>query len=175
MAKFKPTYIKAVRPATRADVAGLAEDKPAHRISRLRDSHHNVAKALASGMSLTAAAAFCGYSVGRLQMLRGDPAFEELVAKYREIDMKLWTEKRDQYHETMSSVGRKAWRQIEEQLDDADESQEPIPLTILTKIAADASDRVGYMKKSATLNVNVDFAARLESAIARSRKVIEAE
>ena len=50
-------------------------------------------------------------------------------------------------------------------------------LKTLLAVADSSADRVGYHKRSTKENINVDFAARLEAAITRSRsvKVIEHE
>lgn len=184
MMKSKPdacindTRILEVRPLTRADLALLA--LPAVKtdlVKGIRDSHHDVARLLVSGMTLQEVAAATGYSVNRISQLKGSPAFQELMALKREIIDDSWAASHDAAYATIQRVTRKAWRQVEEHLDEADETQEKLPLKTLLAVAADGSDRVGYMKKSATLNANIDFAKRLEEAIARSKqpKLIEGE
>ena len=62
-----------------------------------------------------------------------------------------------------------AERQIADRLEDAEEEGVKLPLKDLLAISRDGADRFGYGKKSAVLNTNVDFAAILEQAIARSK------
>jgi hypothetical protein len=56
-------------------------------IAKIRESHHALARALASGISDTEAGLSTGYSSSRISILRSDPAFQELLAAYtREAD-----------------------------------------------------------------------------------------
>ena len=51
--------------------------------SRLRHSHHLLARALAEGRPAAQAAAISGYSPGTVYSLQKDPAFQELLAHYQ--------------------------------------------------------------------------------------------
>ena len=72
-----------------------------------------------------------------------------------------------------TEVNLKALRTINEHFDKADEDGELIPLSRALSVFADTSDRVGLIKKSVSMNVNVDFAAKLEAARHRSARVID--
>lgn len=170
MAKPVETIVRGTRAATPADISGLVGRHVQARLTNLRDSHHNLARAIASGMTNVAAARYVGYSESRIFSLKKDPTFNELVEKYRQLNLDKWLESRDQYYETMSSVGIKAWRMIEDTLDAADEANEPIAIDKLVRVGDSVSDRIGYMKKSMNFNANVDFAKNLEEAIARQQK-----
>lgn len=172
------TRILEMRPLTRADLALLQLPvPPPNLVKTIKDAHHDVARLLVSGMSVTDVAAVTGYTMSRICVLKASPAFQELMARKREIVDDSWAASHDAAYATIQRTTRKAWRMVEEHLDDADEAGEKIPLKTLLAVAADGSDRVGYMKKSATLNANIDFAKRLEEAIARSKqpKLIEGE
>lgn len=171
------TRVLSTRPLTREDLAQLQLPMAKHEITKIKDSHHDVARLLASGCSLELTAEKTGYSINRISILKQSPAFQELIAKKREILDDRWADSHDVAYTMIQRATRKAWRQVEEHLDEADETNEKIPLKTLLAVAADGSDRVGYMKKSATLNANIDFAKRLEEAIARSKqpKLIEGE
>lgn len=145
------------------------------QIQKIKDSHHIVARLLASGLNQIDTAARTGYSATRISILANSPAMAELIAHYRDIATAEWAANQDEYYSYIYSNGIKAQRMIADQLDDADENNETIPLNRLLSIAADSADRVGYTKKSTTLNVNVDFAAKLEAARRRSSQVIDAE
>lgn len=161
--------ITSVRALTRADLIHLQQPSTRPRLQKLRDSHHVVARLLASGMGVAETAAASGYAANRVSILRSDPAFVELIAKYRAEDTAAWRAARDDFYETIFSNGHKAARMIADQLDDADETDTPLPLNRLLAITADSADRVGYTKKTTNFNVNVDFAAKLEAARSRAR------
>lgn len=167
-------YILEVRPITKDDLQGLRE--PSHRtpLQRLRDSHHNVARLIASGLSNIAIASRTGFSLQRIVQLKTDPAMIELIARYRDKVDEVWKESIDDYMSLATANMLKAERQISDKLDAADEAGELLPTRELIAISRDAADRFGYGKKTTNLNVNVDFAAKLEAARARSIKVIEA-
>lgn len=176
---INPTRVLGVRALTREDLAQL--QLPAvirsTTVKAIRESHHDVARLLVSGLSNIEVAEHTGYSLNRIVQLKASPAFQELMATYRGVVNDAWAATHDAAYSTIARSTRKAWRQVEEHLDEADETGEKIPLKTLLAVAADGSDRVGFMKKSSQLNVNVDFAKRLEEAIARSKqpKTIEGE
>lgn len=59
-------------------------DSPRQEISRLRSSHHSLARILALGETQTDAALATGYSISYISILQGDPTFKGLVEYYRE-------------------------------------------------------------------------------------------
>ena len=78
-------------------------------------------------------AAEVGYTETRISVLKNSPAVQELIARYRGIEDRP-CQVRDEYYEAVHSAGRKAWRQINDQLDDADE-ENPLPLKTLLAVA----------------------------------------
>lgn len=174
-----------VRPLTREDL-GLLEDKRkgldgrpiSGAVARFRDPHHRVARLFASGLRLFEVVDRCGYSYQRVHQLSTDPAFQELIAKYREKVDEAFVSNADEYYELATANMRKSERMIAERLEEADdEGAAPIPLKTLVDISADRMDRFGYGKRQTNLNVNADFASLLEKAIVRSGKsptIIEA-
>ena len=166
--KAEGTKILSVTPITEADLEQLR--KPAARmgLASIRDSHHNVARHLAAGLNLTEVADVTGYSVQRIGTLRQDPAMEELIAHYRGLVTDGWRGEVDSHQNLAMSNMRKAERMIADKLDEADMNGDTLPVRELVAISSDRMDRFGYSKKTANLNVNIDFAARLESAIART-------
>ena len=61
-------------------------DRPEQRpsvIKRLRDHHHLVARLVAKGWRTTDIANEVGLSISRVSILKGDPAFQQLVETYR--------------------------------------------------------------------------------------------
>src|SRR6266404_1000000 len=173
--------ILSVRPLTREDLALVLEKRPdAPRsggsiVQRFRDPHHRVARLFASGLKVGEVAERCGYSYNRVSQLHSSPAFQELIAKYREKVDASFIANVDEFYEQATSNMRMAERQIAERLEAAeDDDGSPIPLKTLVDISGDRMDRFGYGKRQTNLNVNADFASLLEKAIARSGKTIEA-
>ena len=164
-----------VRSLVPADLEALRPHSARQRLAKLRESHHIIARLLASGLTHREVAHEAGYNHSRVSILAADPSMKELISTYRAEDTEAWRESRDEYYERIHRVGAKALRQVEDQLDDADEDGTAIPINRLLAIADSASDRIGYQKRTTNVNVNVDFAKNLEAAIARSRKTIEHE
>ncbi len=161
--------IRSVRPMVRADLELLRQPSARARIAKLRDSHHIMARLFVSGLTLVEVASETGYSIARVSVLRNSPAMQELIAKYRDDDHDEWRKHRDGTYEYMHRVRMKAVRLIEDALDE-DEVKPEFALKVFDSMA----DRTEYHRKSTKENINIDFAARLEVAIARSAKVIDA-
>jgi hypothetical protein len=167
----KTPYIRAVRPMTRGDIESLRQPSARPRIAKLRDSHHIMARLFVSGLSHAEIAAETGYSIARVSLLRNSPHMVNLIERYRDDDHTEWRKHRDVTYGYIHTAGAKSWRMINDQLDEADESGEPIPLATLLKIADSSADRTGKHRKTATENVNVNFAAKLEAAFAKSKTI----
>jgi hypothetical protein len=118
-------------------------------------------------MSNQDAAAQTGYSQSTISILRADAAFQDLIAVYAKAQTEAFAE----YSDLAMGNMIRGERLIEDSLEAAGESAEPIPLAELRPvldIVSDRADRFGYPKKATNVNVNLDFAGRLESARRRS-------
>ena len=158
-----------IREVTRADLAHLTVKRDGNVIQTLRDNHHRIARAVASGMSNADVAGTCGVTISRVNSLRGDPAFQELVAHYRAILTDEWAQQ-DTVIEFMRNNALKAQAMISDKLDDAAERNEFLPTRDLLGIAELGLDRTGYGKVNKNVNINVDFAAKLEAARGRASR-----
>lgn len=158
-----------VRAITRDDLPRLAQprDKTATYPQRLRESHHRIAEYVAAGFDLTAVAMLTGYSFNRVSQLCQSPAMVELIAILRESMTGRRLEVVDAFRDLEANNLLVAERQIADHLAEADERGELLSIGELEKLAKSRADRI-YGKKSTNLNINVDFAARLEAAIQRS-------
>lgn len=166
--------IIAIRPMTREDVGLILEKRVAQGVvNRFRDPHHRVARLFASGLRLNEVVERCGYSITRVHTLHQDPAFQQLIAKYREKVDAEFVRNADHFYEQATSNMRKAEAMLAEKLEAAEETGELLPTRDLIAISGDRMDRFGYGKRQTNLNVNADFASLLEKAIARSGKTIE--
>ncbi len=175
----KPEILE-VRPLTREDLGLILEKRVGEdgrpiqgAAKRFRDSHHRVARLFASGLRPTEIVERSGYSYQRIHTLSTDPAFQELVAKYREKVDAEFVKNADAFYEVATSNMLKAEVQIADKLEQAEEDGVALPTRDLIAISRDAADRFGYGKRQTNLNVNADFASLLEKAIQRSGKTIE--
>jgi hypothetical protein len=159
-----------VRDLVPADLAliedGGAAEKP-QRLTRLRDSHHRLARLIAAGKTHTDAGAMAGYSVGSIGRLMEDPAFLDLVAVYR----KVVKEELEEYVDLATANLIRGERIIGDSLEAASDREEPLSLVELRPvldIVSERQDRFGYPKQQVNHNVSHDLAGRLEAARKRS-------
>lgn len=167
--------ITGVRPLTRDDLAILREprspkDAAGGVVQRLRDPHHRLARMFAAGLRLAEIVSRSGYSYAHVASLQRDPAFQELIAKYREKVVESFVTDADPVVQEAMEQIHIGQRMVRETLERADEDGTPIPLRQLIALNADNMDRFGYGKRQMNLNVNADFAALLEKTISRSGK-----
>lgn len=167
-APVAPVEVSGIRVLERKDLAVLSIARPANVIQNLRDTHHRIARAVASGLSNGDVAATCGISYNRVSILRSDPAFMELVAHYRAVLTAQWAEAADPVTDYLRQNALKAQAMLSDKLDHATEQGEFLPTRDLLGIAELGLDRTGYGKVNKNVNINVDFAAKLEAARQRS-------
>ena len=168
-----PTILEVAELAP-SDLDGL-ERGAMHPVKRFRDSHHAVARLFAAGLRPGEVAEASGYSLNRVSVLSADPQFQELIIHYRATVTEAFADGVMEYAQRQISVRNKTLRMMEDQLDKADENDEDVPLNTLLRIHDSQADRTGFGKRSTVVNINADFAARLERAIKESKKVIEAK
>ncbi len=157
-----------IRELQRADLVVLSQPRPGASVQTLRDSHHRIARAVASGLSNAEVSAATGYSIPRINTLRQDPTFKELVAHKRSMIDVEWAESADPVIELLKTNALKAQAMISDKLDAAMDAGEFLPTRDLLGIGELGLDRTGYGKVNKNVNVNVDFAASLEAARKRS-------
>ncbi len=141
-------------------------------VKQLRDRHHHMAKLIAMGLRPHEVAERGGYAISTVSLMQSDPAFQELVAMYRQADLEAFRQERDEYYANVNHNRNMAARQINDQLVEAEETGEKIPISRLVTVHADAADRTGYGKQT-NYTVKLDFAAELDRAVAASRAVKE--
>ena len=175
--KHNSLTVTAVRALSAPEIANLAHTRraPMSPIVKLRQSHHLLAWTLAAGKSQTEAARLCGMSATRVGTLIQDPTFSELLARCSAEVIAARAEAiitAEAEFGTLQVMNRNmAERQLMDHMEDAEESGKPLPPTILNRIAVDRMDRSGYGRHTTTTNLNIGFAAKLEAAINRSRKL----
>lgn len=159
-----------VRELTRDDLASLEGPRRPRStdLATIRQSHHMVARYAAMGLRQTEIAKRTGYTRERVSKLLGSPAMQELVQHYIGRVNDAFDESMDQVFDLATNNMLVAERQLADKLAQADEEDELLPTRDLLSIFSDRADRFGYGKKTTNLNVNIDFAARMEQAIRRS-------
>ena len=148
-------------------------DKAMSMPQRLKESHHTVARLVATGIELSQVAALTGYSYNRVHQLTQAPAMVALIAHYRARIDETFVASVDAYYDLATRNMIAAERHIADHISDLDTEGELLTLKDAIAISRDAADRFGYGKKQTNLNVNADFAALLEKAIQRSGKQID--
>ena len=82
-----PFTVGTPRELTEADLGALIHPEPmgskAAPIQRIRSTHHRLAQLIADGLRQVEVSLITGYSQSRISQLLVDPAFQELVAHYR--------------------------------------------------------------------------------------------
>jgi len=131
-------------------------------IERFRHSHHNIAMLFAAGLTIQEVSRRTGFTPRRLSMLIDDPTFIELIEHYRKPYVENLHNAIGDAIVDMGFAQTSSLRQIIDQLEDADETGELIPLQILIKIHSEMADRIGLSKHTIKTVLNVDFATALE-------------
>jgi hypothetical protein len=172
--------ITEVRHLTTADLALLRQPAPKSDLKRIRDVHHTIAYYFALDMSNVDIAERLGMSIMRISQLRHTPAVIELTDQFRAHRHAARLEHIDEFERTAIANKRKAERVLEHFVDHAldavMDTDRPVDLPtarFIDRLSTSRMDRFGYGKTSTNVNVNVDFAKKLEAAISRSRKVID--
>lgn len=116
-------------------------------LKTLRDSHHRLARLLASGHKDVDAALVTGYSPSRISILKQDPAFKDLMEHYRQTVT-------DAFSDTitrMKLVTDDALGLIHERIVEEPDS---LSTAALTEIVTKIGDRAGFSPVSKSVNLN---------------------
>ncbi len=174
----KPIRVLSVRPLTRDDLGVLREKRVGPpKVKQYRETHHRIARLVAAGLRPGDVARMAGISPNRVHQLRSDPAFEQLVAEYKDKVDEAYVSAQDEFYNTATSNMLRAERMIEEHLDKAEDNDDPIPLRTLMGITADRADRFGYGKHATQTTEVRDFAKMMEQMAQKSGRsnVIDAK
>lgn len=161
----KALNAEVLRELTQSDLALLATERGIQptAVQRITDRHHALARCLASGMSATEAGLVTGYTASRISILRGDPAFEELIAFYHDDRA---AEVQD-LQQKFTSLAKDATTEIQERLELDPASFATDALLDVIKLAADRSGN-GPQSKTTNVNVNVNLGDRMKAARERA-------
>lgn len=150
----------------REEDLALPKVKTESSVVRLRQSHHAVARLLAQGADPVEVAAVSGYTPVRINQLKADPSFQELMAHYTSIEQEEYERTRGDMHDRLAALGFDAMEVLHEKLLEDSDSFTKKELLAIVEASA---DRTGY-GKTQTLNANVSHSlnsadlARLKEA-----------
>lgn len=157
----KPLKASYSRDLSRADLAApTAPHTGESKLVRLRDSHHALARVLATGAGEGEASAITGYTPGRISVLKADPQFQELLEFYRAQGASAVAD----YRERMVNVGLDALNMLTERMEEKPEEFTP---GLLKDIARDMADRTGHAPQkgpSSVTQINVNLSDKMAAA-----------
>lgn len=110
------------RELTEADIALLISTPMGNAqpsLTRIKHSHHQLARLIGEGRTQTETAQICGYSVSRVSILMDDPAFQELVDHYRSQTQEVYIN----VHERLANLGLDAVMELHERLNDPEAAE----------------------------------------------------
>lgn len=142
---------------------GPTDESPAaapRMLTRLRDSHHQVARLIAAGQPTQEVSRITGYSISRLSWLQNqDPAFRELVEFYRQDSR----DTAQAVEARLLGVALDAVQTFHERMLDEPETLSPATVLEAAKVLL---DRAGYapVTKSVNKNLNLNIGARFDAA-----------
>lgn len=174
--KAAPLTLEYVRDLTPSDVVKLATEeagiKPAV-VKDLRQSHHTIARLLASGRhSEQDISIITGYSPSRISILKGDPAFQDLLSYYRGMEAEQHKHAVADMHQRLAALGFDTIEKLHEKLLDGEVND---PKTLLAILEA-VTDRTGHGKQTtANVNVNHGLAPDTLAAIREGRAPADPE
>jgi hypothetical protein len=166
----KPAKFPAINSVRELTPTDLQNFKPGRdsTVQKFRDSHHRLARLIALGLKTHEVAEASGYSITHISILKSDPAFQDLVATYRDQVDATYRDEVAEYYANVAANRTAAARLINDALSIAEPGD--IPLRTLVAIHADAADRTGFGKRQ-TVDVNIDFASQLDKAIKRVQEL----
>lgn len=159
--KTKSLHAEVLRPLTSSDMALLATERGIQptAIQRISDRHHSLARLLAAGASVSDACLITGYTPSRVSILKGDPAFEELIEFYRAGK----GEGVQDLSDKLVAVARDAVGILQDRLELEPETLDAETLLSVAKFGADRSGH-GPQSRTTNVNVHVNLADRLSAA-----------
>jgi len=133
-------------------------------LKAIRHTHHRLAQLLAGGMDEMVAAKLCNYSISRVSILKGDPAFQELLAHYSNVVDDAFSD----FATAAGELSVDVVHRLQQMLDEEPEKISPGTLIEMGKFLADRSGNAPVQRILNT-NVNVNLGDRLRAARERVR------
>lgn len=166
-AKRQPWQVQFAREITDEDLVLLAGSfyapaDPKAPLANIRDPHHTLARLIALDKPVVEVSAITGYSPARINTLRHDPAFKELVAHYAEIE----NASKADISEQIKGAALSSLSILQERLD-----QDPDSFSNkeLREIMQAGLDRIGFGPQS-KIDVRVNDTAKIIEQMAAMMK-----
>lgn len=157
---------------------GAAEGgRSAGKITKLRLSHHKLARALAMGHTQAEASLLTGYSISRISSLTSDPAFAELLAHYTEKLEEVYVN----FNERMADFAIDVLDELQERLETNPNAISTKDLNELIKTTADRGGHSPVHKtESKTITISATELERIKQEVetkqnGRIRRINQAE
>jgi hypothetical protein len=146
----KPLVIEVVRDLTEADLHKLVdgEKNVGLHLGKLRTIHHQQARLLAEGRSISMVAALTDRTPQRITQLMADPAFADLVERYRTQIHDKAMDAATRAQIVLTDNSELAAEEINRRLEDP-EIVRKIPIPVLVKITESGFDRTVAPPKGA--------------------------
>lgn len=155
------------RDLTKADLSSEANvATPA--LKSIRESHHQLARLLASGLKQVEVSAITGFSQSRISILKADPAFEELISFYRGVEDAAFADTRGQ----LASLSLDAIQALRDRLHDQEEA---FKNRELMDLAAFTLDRTGHGPTSTVNSRNVNVTLNGEALAALKAEALKGQ
>lgn len=164
-AKVEESLVGTVGPAelrSLANVEGTVSEAPP--LKRVTERHHKLARLLSLGLPEGDAAIACGFSLGRVSVIKASPAFQELLELYKDrVD-----EEFAEFAEQLAGLSKDAILTIRERLE---EDPENFTNGQLLEVMKATADRTGFgPSQKIEQNVNFSLSEKLEKARQRARE-----
>ena len=160
------------REISEADLAMPATQvQKAPELKKIRDSHHALARVLATGMGEQEAAAITGYSSSRISILKADPQFNELLEFYRGQAQEVVAD----FRTRMVNMGLDALQELQDRMND---SPQDFSVGMLKDIVKEIADRTGHAPQrgpSSVTQINIGLSDKMAAARARVQELTRAE
>lgn len=133
------------------------------RLQKIRAMHHRMAQMAAAGRSNVEISASCGVRPDTVSHLREDPAFQELLAHYQEMEKELWKEVR----ERAAMLGVSAVEELQTRLM---ENPDSIPTKALLEMMQSGLDYGGHKteQKNVHLHTTPEELSRIKAGARES-------
>lgn len=119
-------------------------------LKKIKETHHRLARLLASGLKPVEVAAITGFTQSRISILKNDPAFQELLAHYANTVESKWAD----MHEQLAGVSLDVLHELRDRLHDSPES---MSTDQLMKFLDSMLDRTGYGVQTKSKNENLNL------------------
>lgn len=156
----KPLHATFEKELDEMDILSLGTERDVKppAVKKLRERHHALARYLAEGKSESEAAILCRYDISRVSILKGDPAFLDLIEHYRGIVNEQFVDFQVKLKELAIDAALALQERLEENPDDIADG-------MLLRIVEVGADRTGHgPSQKSELNVKIGLADRISGA-----------